>query len=151
MQIKAKICALVLARGGSKRLPGKNIKEFAGRPLITWTINAAIEAGKFDRIFCYTDDDTISSISIKAGAEVPFERPLSVSEDATSSIETAICFLKQLHKCESYYPDWIVLLQPTSPFRNSRHITESLDLVFEGGGDSLISIKKIKTTFKKLF
>ena len=105
--VNKKTCVLILARSGSKRLPGKNIKDFHGKPLIVWTIEAAMKTDRIDKVFCHTDDKMIASISINAGAEVPFIRPASVSEDATSSEETARNFLKQLQKQGGYYPDQV--------------------------------------------
>ena len=62
MKNKTKICALILARGGSKRLPNKNVKIFSGKPLITWTVESALKAKRFDRVFCYSDDDQIQLV-----------------------------------------------------------------------------------------
>lgn len=147
---KSKICALITARSGSKRLPNKNIRAIYGRPLIKWTIDAAIGSNRFDKIFCYTDDKVVSSLSAAAGAEVPFERPRFVSQDSTSSVETIKHFLLQLKQYSSYYPDWLVLLQPTSPLRTADHIRESLDLIVNVGSDSLISVKRINPPCKKV-
>jgi len=148
--VNKKTCVLILARSGSKRLPGKNIKDFHGKPLIVWTIEAAMKTDRIDKVFCHTDDKMIASISINAGAEVPFIRPASVSEDATSSEETARNFLKQLQKQGGYYPDQVVLLQPTSPLRNAKHILEALNIFSSRKADLLISVRKNKSIFDNL-
>ena len=150
MKNKNKICALILARGGSKRLPDKNIKFFYGSPLITWTIKAAINTNRLDKVYCYSDDIKIINTSIEAGAEAPFERPEIVSGDSISSLETIRYFLKQLKEDNTYYPDLLVLLQPTSPLRTSDHINSALDEVINKKFDLLMSVKKIKSSFKNI-
>lgn len=150
MSNKIKICALVLARGGSKRLPSKNIKNFSGKPLISWTINSAVKSCRFDRVFCYSDNDQIIDASIEAGAEVPFKRPKIISGDDVSSLETIKYFLSELKKSDSYYPDYLVLLQPTSPLRTKEHIISALDEAIDKQFDLLVSVKKIKTPLKNI-
>ena len=92
MRSKIKICALILARGGSKRLPKKNIKFFNGKPLISWTVISAINSNRFDKVYCYSDDSKILDACIIEGAEVPFDRPKKVSGDYISSLDTMRLF-----------------------------------------------------------
>lgn len=150
MKNNTKICALILARGGSKRLPKKNIKDFSGKPLISWTIESALKAQRFDRIFCYSDDDQILSTAIRSGAEVPFKRPELISGDNISSIETIKYFLNELRINDLYYPDYIVLLQPTSPLRTEKHIVSALNEAMKKNFDLMVSVKKNKTLFKNI-
>ena len=108
------IC-IIPARGGSKRIPKKNIKFFRGAPMIEWSINAAIKSKCFDRIIVSTDDDEIAKISIKAGADVPFMRPHELSNDFASTrevIEHAIRWLSQ----ESIKIKFVCCLYATAPF-----------------------------------
>src|SRR5690606_22408308 len=78
--------AIIPARGGSKRIPRKNIKMFCGKPMIAWSIEAALESGCFDRIIVSTDDDEIAEVARQHGAEVPFKRPAELSDDHTGTI-----------------------------------------------------------------
>ena len=150
MKNKTKICALILARGGSKRLPNKNVKIFSGKPLITWTVESALKAKRFDRVFCYSDDDQILSAAIIAGAESPFKRPELISGDKVSSLETIKYFLNELRTKDKYYPDYIVLLQPTSPLRTDKHIVSAINEAMVKKFDLLVSVKKNKTLFKNI-
>jgi len=147
---KIKICALILARGGSKRLPNKNIKFFNGSPLVTWTVNSAINTDRFDKVYCYSDNLKIVEACINAGAESPFKRPEIVSGDTVTSLETIRYFLKQLKENNAYYPDFLVLLQPTSPLRTSEHIIGALDEALDKNFDMLMSVKKIKSSYKNI-
>jgi len=112
--------AIIPARSGSKRLPKKNIKLLAKKPLIAWTIEAAVNSGCFDKIIVSTDDETIAEISKKYGADVPFIRPKNLAEDGSKTMDVvfhAIDFLNKIKKNDS-----ITLLQPTSPFRTASDI-----------------------------
>jgi len=121
---KKKIFAIITARGGSRRLPGKNLLPLAGLPLIAHTIKAALECPLIDRCFVTTEDPMIKKVSLRWGAEV-IDRPkrlathLALSEEV---IRHALTFLKG----KKEYPDYFVLLQPTSPLRNAVHLTRCL-------------------------
>ena len=112
-----KTVALIPARGGSKGIPRKNIKILCGRPLICWTIEAAITSKCFDKIFVSTDDREIADIAIKCGAEVPFLRPKKLSKDSTPGISTALLLMEKIDGFDS-----LCLLQPTSPLRTYNDI-----------------------------
>ncbi|HAS1172129.1 TPA: acylneuraminate cytidylyltransferase family protein, partial [Enterobacter cloacae] len=117
--------ALIPARGGSKRLPDKNIKLLNGKPLIAWTIIAARESGLFDDIIVSTDSENIASLAKKFGANVPFIRPQNLSDDTATTAEVvrhAVDFIQQAEKVSI---DIICLLQPTSPLRTATHIKEA--------------------------
>ena len=150
MRNEIKICALILARGGSKRLPNKNIKSFNGKPLISWTVISAINSNRFDKVYCYSDDSKILDACIIEGAEVPFDRPKKVSGDSISSLETIKHFLSQLKNNNAYYPDFLVLLQPTSPLRTSEHIIGALEQTLDKNFDVLVSVKKNKSTLNNI-
>lgn len=117
-----KIIAIIPARGGSKRIPRKNIKILAGKPLIAWTIETALRSRIFDRIIVSTEDKEIAGIAKKFGAEVPFKRPKKLAKDEASGWSVLQHAVKELEKKEGYQPDIIVDLPPTSPLRNVQDI-----------------------------
>lgn len=131
-----RVLALITARGGSKRLPRKNIIELAGKPLIAWTIEAARKSRYVDSIVVSTDDDEIAQISERFGAQIPFRRPDALASDTASSNEVILHALSVL-KNEF---DLLVLLQPTSPLRTAKHIDESLEELFLKGAEGVISV-----------
>ncbi|MDO8492841.1 MAG: acylneuraminate cytidylyltransferase family protein [bacterium] len=114
---KNKNLAIIPARGGSKGIPGKNIKIFHGKPLIAYAIEQAKEAGLFDRIIVDTEDDKIAAVAKEYGAEIPFLRPRKLASDKSSVIDAVLLLLKRLKEAESYEPNIITLLQTTSPLR----------------------------------
>jgi len=133
-----KIIAIIPARGGSRGIPKKNIKEIAGKPLIAWTIIPALKSKYLDRVIVSTDDKEIANISRERGVEV-IERPRELAGDKSEIIELIPPLLEVL-KRENYIPDVIVILQPTSPLRLACHIDESIEIFFKGKHDSLISV-----------
>ena len=116
------ILALIPARGGSKGLPGKNIRLLAGKPLISWTIEAALNSKVLNRVIVTTDDEKIARIAREWGAEVPFIRPANLADDTSSSISVVEHALQWLKENENYKPDYNLLLQPTSPLRTYEDI-----------------------------
>jgi CMP-N-acetylneuraminic acid synthetase len=133
------VVAVILARGGSKRLPGKNIRLLAGKPLIVYAIEASTGAKRVSRTVVSTDDDGIASIASRFGANVPFRRPADLAQDETPSVDALIHAVDHL---EAVGPkiDTVVLLQPTSPMRQSRHIDEAVDLHASTGVDTVTAI-----------
>ena len=121
------IMAVITARGGSKGVPRKNIRDLSGKPLIAWSIEAAKNSGYIDRIIVSTEDTEIRDISLEYGAEVPFLRPKELAEDNSSSVDTVLHVIEKLEKDYNYTPDYILLLQPTSPLRNEVHIDDSIE------------------------
>ncbi len=132
------IVAIITARGGSKGLPGKNIKLLAGKPLIAHTINAAIDSDMFDKVIVTTDDYEIKQISLQYGAEV-IDRPKELATDGATSSDVVAHVLEKLMEtdCDA---STFVLLQPTSPLRNKVHIKEALNQYHQLAGRSLISV-----------
>lgn len=130
-----KVLALIPARGGSKSVPRKNIKILAGKPLIAWTIDAAIHSGIVDQIIVSTDDKEIGEIALTWGAEVPGLRPKALAQDETSSIDVVLYTASQMDGF-----DWLLLLQPTSPLRSADDIRGIINLVFERGAHSAVSV-----------
>lgn len=111
------ILALIPARGGSKGIPRKNIRSFAGYPLIAWSIAAAKQSALVTRIIVSTDDEEIAAVAREWGAEVPFLRPSELAQDKTTDLPVFEHALKFLEEVEGYYPGIIVQLRPTSPIR----------------------------------
>ena len=130
-----KIVAFIPARGGSKGIPNKNIKEFAGKPLIVHSIKYALESKLVNEVIVSTDDNEISKISKNAGASI-IKRPLELCTD-TATTESAIEHYLHSSKVK---PDVIVLLQATSPLRPKGSLDEALRHFQKGGYDSLLSI-----------
>jgi len=143
VQKRHSFLAVIPARGGSKSIPRKNTKEFLGKPLLAWTVVVARESGLFDRVIVSTEDKKIAGIGRAYGAEVPFLRPMELAEDTTLTgpvIQHAIEWLK---RHEAWVPDYVMVLEPTSPARKAFHILESADLLVESGAESVASISEI--------
>ncbi|HEL8615235.1 TPA: acylneuraminate cytidylyltransferase family protein, partial [Legionella pneumophila] len=120
-----RILAIIPARAGSKRLPGKNIKLLAGKPLIAHTIDAALQSNCCEQVVVSTDSQEIADIAIQHGASVPWLRPASLSDDS-SNIEDAVIDLLNNYKKINVHFDSVLLLQPTSPFRKPETIREAV-------------------------
>lgn len=131
--------AIIPAREGSKRLPGKNIKLLAGKPLIVHTIEAALKASGISRVIVSTDSKIIASIAEEAGAECPFLRPLELASDTATSNDVFKFTIQKLENIENIKIEEVAILQPTSPLRNSKHIDEAIMLFKNNRADSVIS------------
>lgn len=126
--------AIVPARGGSKRLPKKNLKNLCGKPLIAWSINAGLDSKYIDKLIVSSDNDEILLSANKFGAEV-IKRPPELSSD------NAISFDAIKHALEnSEYYDYVLLLQPTSPLRTEKHIDKAIEFLEEKSADAVISV-----------
>ena len=132
------VLALIPARGGSKEIKRKNIKLISGKPLINWTIETAKKAECIDRLIVSTDDEEISEIAKKSGAEVPFMRPKEISEDNTPGIEPALHTIKQIPNFE-----WLLLLQPTSPLRSVEDIDGIFNFCIKNNCPSAVSVCEV--------
>lgn len=131
---------IIPARGGSKRLKGKNILPLGGRPLISWSIEAGLSSGYIDELIVTTDCSEIAEISRRYGADIPFIRPADLATDEASSydvIRHVIEFYKEDRNREF---DFLVLLQPTSPFRDSDDIVKAITFLEEQNADAVISV-----------
>ena len=139
-----KILAIIPARGGSKSVPGKNIRELNGKPLIAYTIEAAKKIeDKFHRILVSTDDEKIGKISKDYGADVPFIRPNNLAEDKTPTYPVLQHAVHFVEKQDSINIDLIMLLQPTAPFRTTEDILNCLQLSQSSNTDSVISVVQV--------
>lgn len=137
-----KILALIPARGGSKGIKNKNIIDLCGKPLISYTIEAAKRSGYIDEIIVSTDNQEIAEVARSYDAEVPFIRPASLAEDTSKTIEVvmhAINFLEQ----EDRLFDTLILLQPTEPLRTSDDIDGAIKKYFLCGERGLVSVSEV--------
>jgi CMP-N,N'-diacetyllegionaminic acid synthase len=134
-----KILGIIPARGGSKGIPGKNIKILAGKPLIQYTVEAALQSKLLSEIIVSTDSKEIAGIVSKHGLEVPFIRPGHLATETASSVEVVIHALNYLKERGRNY-DAVCLLQPTSPFRKNGFIDLSINKFIKEDTDSLISV-----------
>lgn len=141
-----KILGIIPARGGSKSIPRKNIKHFAGKPLVAWSIEVGLKSGILDRLIVSTDDEEISNVAIKHGAEVPFLRPSHLAED-TSATLSVLQHVVDVLKEDGYYPDYVLLLEPTSPCRQDFHLQEAAKLIEETDADSVVALGEVPMHF----
>ncbi|GAB4462634.1 MAG: N-acylneuraminate cytidylyltransferase [Anaerolineales bacterium] len=123
--------ALIPARGGSKGIPRKNIKPFAGFPLIAWSIAAGLQAKSVSRVIVSTDDEEIAAAAREWGAEVPFLRPPELAQDRTPDFPVFEHALKRLKETEGYVPDVVVQLRPTSPIRPRDMVDSAVKILLE--------------------
>jgi CMP-N-acetylneuraminic acid synthetase len=131
--------ALIPARGGSLRLPGKNLRRLGGHPLIEWTVAAARASGLFDRVVVSTDSDDIAAAAREAGAETPFMRPPALATSAAASIGVMRHAIESLGIAGN-----VALLQPTSPFRSAPHIVEAIGMFASRAAPAVISVTAAK-------
>lgn len=138
-----RLLAVIPARAGSKRLPGKNIRHLAGLPLIAWTIRTAIDAGVFDKLLVSTDNEEIAEVAVRYGASVPWLRPAELSTDTASSVDVV---LHTLSACEAAgeAADSVMLLQPTSPFRSVETVRRAVELHRKAGSPPVVTVCSAK-------
>lgn len=140
---RPKILAIIPARGGSKGIPRKNIKILCGKPLIAYTIEAALSSKRIDKVVVSTEDEEIAEIAKGYGAEV-IPRPLELAKDDTSSLPVYQQVIKHLAEVEICYPDIIAVLQPTSPLRLVQNIDGAIEKFLETACDSVVSICEVE-------
>ena len=133
-----KTVAIIPARGGSKGVPGKNLRELAGKPLLAHSIEDALEADSVDVIYVSTDDEQIATTARNYGAEI-IERPTALAND-TSSSESALLHGLEILAQQQIYPDLLVFLQCTSPFRSGLDIDTAIEKLRNEQADSLLSV-----------
>lgn len=127
MSEKKRILALIPARGGSKRIPRKNVRDLWGKPLLAYSIEVARRSRRIERVICTTDDPEIAAIAAKHGADVPFIRPADIASDKSGDTEFYLHALDWLHAHESYEPDIVANLRPTNPLRRAEVVDDILD------------------------
>ena len=144
-----KVLAIIPARGGSKLLPRKNIKKLGGKPLIIWTIEAALNSRYITKIVVSTDDDEISNLSKKSGISV-IKRPKNLASDTSTSESLILHALDFLSSADEVF-DIVILLQPTSPFRSTIDIDNAYEIMINSHAKSLISVNQTDNKFLKSF
>ena len=143
--MKKEVLAIIPARGGSKGVKRKNIRELNGIPIIGYTINAARNSKYVSRVMVSTEDAEIADVSMSLGAEVPFLRPSELASDNSPTMDCILHMLKYLEENEGYIPDYVVLLQCTSPLRTSKHIDEAYEKLINSSFDSIISVAEVES------
>lgn len=139
-----RIMGLITARGGSKGIPRKNVIPLMGRPLISYTIKTALDSGVLDRLIVSTDDDEIAEVSRTWGAETPFMRPASLSGDLDPSYPVVVHALEWMAEHEGYRPDYVLLMQATSPLRTTEDLLRSVEIANANDADAVISVYQPK-------
>src|SRR3989344_4449898 len=134
-----KILAIITARGGSKGIPGKNIKLLAGKPLLAYTIEAAHGSKLLTRTILSTDDEKIAAVGKQFEVDIPFMRPAELAQDQSKSIDVVQHALRWLKNNEGAEYDYLLILQPTSPCRTAEDIDACIQLAADTGADSVIS------------
>ena len=135
-----RILGLIPARGGSKRIPKKNIALLGGRPLIAYTIEAARGAALLTRTIVSTDDEEIRRLAQEAGAEAPFLRPAVLATDAATTVDVARHALEQMERLEGARYDYLCVLEPTAPFRTADDISAALQRMLDEDADSVMGL-----------
>jgi CMP-N-acetylneuraminic acid synthetase len=148
--MKKKILALIPARGGSKRLPHKNIKDFCGKPLVSWTIEQAFSSRFIDKVVVSTDDEEIASVARNYGAEIPFLRSKELANDDSPIIDTIIQSINWFKKRNESF-DILILLQPTSPLRSFNDIDKCIEIYLNEKPSSIISVSEEKKHLSMFF
>jgi CMP-N,N'-diacetyllegionaminic acid synthase len=136
------VLGIIPARGGSRGIPGKNIRLLAGRPLIEYTVRAAQDSGVIDRVILSTDSSEIAEVGRRLGVEVPFVRPKALAQDDTpmlAVVEHALRFLTD----QGWSPEIVVLLQPTAPLRKPKHIADAIELLRSSASDAVASVVEV--------
>ncbi|WP_201352341.1 cytidylyltransferase domain-containing protein [Hydrogenimonas urashimensis] len=132
---KNRYVAVIPARKGSRRLYGKNMLKIAGKPMVQWSIEAALESKSIDRIVVSSDDKKVLELAKRLGAET-IERPAHLATDTATTFDTVAHAIRSLEEL----PEYTVLLQPTSPLRSARHVDEAIALLEEREADGVISV-----------
>ncbi len=136
---------IIPARGGSKGLPGKNIKNLCGKPLIAHTIEAALKAEGIERVIVTTDSEEIAAVAREYGAEVPFLRPAALAGDNSSAVDVYLHAVDFLEKESGRSIEKFMVLLPTAPLRNSINIEQALRQFYEQNAETLISMREAET------
>ena len=140
------ILGVIPARGGSKGVPGKNLRPLAGRPLLAYTADAALGSRLVSRTVLSTDDPAIAAAGRALGLTVPFLRPAALSADDTPMLPVLMHAVEELRR-EGFAAEAVVLLQPTSPLRTAAHVDAAVELLASTGADSVVTVVEVPHQF----
>jgi CMP-N,N'-diacetyllegionaminic acid synthase len=138
-----KVLGIITARGGSKGIPGKNLKLLAGKPLLAYTVDTARRSGALDRVILSTEDEAIAIAGRDLGCDVPFMRPLDLAHDDTPHLPVIQHATRWMEERVNYRPDAVMILQPTSPLRTAQDIVAAIELLDRSGADSVLSVNEV--------
>ena len=136
------ICALIPARSGSKGVLKKNLKKLNGHPLIAYSIRAAFSSKTIGRVIVSTNCEEIAYVARQYGAEIPFMRPVKYAKDTSEMVPMVLDLLETIKTKESYIPDYILLLQPTSPTRTEKDIDRAVDTLLSSNANAIVSVEQ---------
>lgn len=137
--MKKKAVAIITARGGSKRIPRKNVKEFLGKPILWYSIEAALKAGIFDEVMVSTEDEEIAALAMEAGAKVPFMRSKDTSDDFATTADVVLEVLDSYQQLGQEF-EYVCCIYPTAPFVTARCLQEAMNRLADEQADSLIPV-----------
>jgi|SaaInlV_100m_DNA_6_1039743.scaffolds.fasta_scaffold09339_2 pseudaminic acid cytidylyltransferase len=147
---KKNAIAIIPARGGSKRIPKKNIKDFFGKPLIAYSIEVAIASNLFEKVIVTTDDENIAKIAREYGAEVPFIRPSKLSDDFTGTVDVVNHAVEYLESCGESY-EYICTIYATAPFLQSKYLVEGYEKIQESTAINAFSSTSMPFPIQRTF
>lgn len=142
--------AVITARGGSKRIPRKNIKDFCGKPILAYSIEAALKSNLFDEVMVSTDDDEIAEIAEKYGAKVPFRRSASTSDDYATTADVLHEVIEEYENRGRVF-DWLCCIYPTAPFVTAEKLKKSFSYLQKKGADALTPVVKFSYPPQRCF
>lgn len=142
--------AMITARGGSKRIPRKNIKEFCGKPILAYSIEAALNSGVFDEVMISTEDDEIASIAQQYGAKFPFRRSVEMAGDHAMTIDVMLEVVNE-YKKRGIEPESVCCIYPTAPFITADKLRKANDLFENCGADAVIPVVKFSFPPQRCF
>lgn len=145
--MKKEVLAFIPAREGSKRIPGKNTKDFLGKPLIAYAIESALQSPHITRTIVCTESESIATIAKQYGAEVPFMRPQEMAGDESSVMDSMLYTLEKLKTDEGYEPTHFVILQTTSPLREQKDIDDCFRVMEETGATTVLTMTTTQPKF----
>lgn len=143
--------AIITARGGSKRIPKKNIKEFCGKPIIAYSIEAALKSGIFDEVMVSTDSEEIAEISIQYGAKVPFMRSENNSNDFATTNDVLCEVVNDYKEKQGKVFDFVCCLYPTAPFVTATKLKETFDILKASKADQVVPVVKFSFPPQRCF
>lgn len=137
---RGEVLGVIPARGGSKGVPGKNLKPLAGKPLLAYTVEVALACSLITEVVVSTDDQEIRRVAMELGAQAPFVRPSELATDAALAVPTIQHAVREMEGRRHRPYDYVAMLQPTTPLRTVADLTEALERLLSSGADAIISV-----------